>query len=577
MFLFAISVILSFKKTLTTEEAWQRIYDEDILSRPYTNNIKQYFNKENYVSYVKKLQTGDGYFLHKSPMVYETSAFSEILNCIGEQPSKNTIDYIKSLQVGTFGFSETSGESPWTSKANFGVPMFAWFNISIEKKDDVAKFFKNFQNADGGFGSITNYFSTAGDTVETINILSYLNEEPKDVEGAVKKVKSYYQSGMITIFDYIETLKKLKYNFSNEEKLDLTKKINSSCKFDIKSESLEKISSCLEVLQLLNENIEKYRFVTENLTVGNDVYFNSALCKIYRLYNMTNNVHDELLLFVKNKELPQGGFNLREVYVLENSFTQQSMFLLGKLNEINNDKFIEWLLGAENKYVWELAPNSGHMVYYFAQIGGSLVVSNRTIPNEYGILNRAENEFSNALVDRSNYNSLRDLKEIFDRWMLLNADPKNIENPVKKVFSFWNEDGGFGDRNLSYMYATEWGVRVIYLADKFSTYKNIQHESWLEKIRYKTANWVKSAQNTDGGFGVAPNQPSNMQATYFAVRSLYLLNQRPKDIEKAIKWVASHQKEDGGFAGSLSTSSDLLFTYYSISSIIMLDDMKTWN
>jgi prenyltransferase beta subunit len=570
----AVVIFFNLKKPLKVEEAWQKIYKEDILLKPHPNRIEKYFNEEKYVDYVKKLQTNEGYLLHNSPMVYEAFDFSEILNCIEERPTENTINYIKSLQVGTIGFSETSGETPWTSKADLAVPMFVWFSIPVANKTSVANFYKSFQNTDGGFGSITNDFSTVEDTLNTINILSYLNEKPKDAEAAIKKIKSYYQSNRISIFDYVSTLKKLEYNFNSNEEIELVQKLNSSCKFNPKSESLATIVNCLEMLQSFGESIEKYRSLTENLTVGNNVYSNSALCKIYRLFNMTGDVHDKLLFFVKENELPQGGFKSNSIYVLENSFAQQTMFLLGRLDEIDNNKFVEWLLNARNDDGWGSAPKHSSYHVYTSNAIISLRISTVEIPNKYGILNRVENELSNSLSDKSSYSSLRAMKEVFDRWMLLEHNPRNIEDSVKKVLSFWNEDGGFGNKNLSYMYATEWGVRTIYLADKFLTYRDIQHEHWLEKIKERTAKWIISAQNTDGGFGVIPNQPSNMQSTFLAIRSLYLLNEKPEDIEKAIKWIASHQKADGGFAGSLTTSSDLLFTYYSIGSVIMLDEMK---
>jgi prenyltransferase beta subunit len=564
----------NLRKPLTVEEAWQRIYDEDTLIKPHPNKIKEYFDEENYVSYVKKIQTDEGYFLHDSPMVYETFEFSEILNCIGERPTDNTINYIKSLQVGTIGFAETSGETPWTSKANLGVPLFVWFGVPVEKKDGVISFFQNFQKDDGGFASIINSFSTVEDTLNTINILSYLGGKPKDVEGATRKIKSYYQTNKIDVFKYAEALENIGYNFSKEERVGLIQKINSLCKFDPKSETLEKIFNCLKTLQDFDEDIEKYKFLTENLTIRNDAYFNSALCKINKLYNSTNKLHDDLLSFVRKNELPQGGFKSDSTYVLENSFTQQTMFLLGRLNDIDNDKLTEWLLSVRNDDGWGGLPHSSTYHVYTSNAIISLRISNKTIPNRDGILNRVENEVSRELVDNSNYNALRGIKEIFDRWMLIKEEPKDVEKLVGKVLSFWNKDGGFGNPDFSYAYATEWGVRSIYMADRFLTYRGIPHENWLEKIKEKTANWLRSDQNADGGFGVTTGQPSNMQSTFLAIRSLYLLGERPSDVDKAIRWIASHQKEDGGFSGTLTTSSDLLFTYYSVGSLIMLDEMK---
>src|SRR3989344_8360678 len=164
---------------LTNTSIWQKIFQEDILYNNHEMALAKHLDLKSAFRYFAENQSKNGYFHKESPVIYDTFYFSGILKCVGRMPSKNTIEYTKSLQVGSIGFSETTGETPWTDKSYMAIQMFDWFDIPIQKKNEMATFFQNFQNPDGGFGSLSCENSNFRNTVETIFILNKLDSKPR--------------------------------------------------------------------------------------------------------------------------------------------------------------------------------------------------------------------------------------------------------------------------------------------------------------------------------------------------------------------------------------------------------------
>ena len=135
---------------------------------------------------------------------------------------------------------------------------------------------------------------------------------------------------------------------------------------------------------------------------------------------------------------------------------------------------------------------------------------------------------------------------------------------------FWNEDGGFGDPSRSFIYTTFLAVRALHLGENylFNEFNN-KDIKWLDKIRDKISEWILSCQNSDGGFGPRPGEPSNIQATFYALRSLFMLDKKIEKEENLIKWLKSNQNQDGGFSMN-GLSSDISFTFYAVGSLIII-------
>ena len=102
----------------------------------------------------------------------------------------------------------------------------------------------------------------------------------------------------------------------------------------------------------------------------------------------------------------------------------------------------------------------------------------------------------------------------------------------------------------------------------------------------KSINWLKSLQNSDGGFKtyidftyliqlygplfglineeLVNENISSVPATFFAVASLNILGSNPNEIWNLTLWLKSLQNPDGGFAFTLGSKSEVISTYYTI-------------
>jgi prenyltransferase beta subunit len=62
--------------------------------------------------------------------------------------------------------------------------------------------------------------------------------------------------------------------------------------------------------------------------------------------------------------------------------------------------------------------------------------------------------------------------------------------------------------------------------------------------------FLASCQNDDGGFGLVPGFPSDLDSTYRAVESLYLLRAPVPDRERCARWVAACRLPSGGYGNA---------------------------
>jgi hypothetical protein len=85
-----------------------------------------------------------------------------------------------------------------------------------------------------------------------------------------------------------------------------------------------------------------------------------------------------------------------------------------------------------------------------------------------------------------------------------------------------------------------------------------------------TAAWLRSCQNRDGGFGVAPGLRSDMDSTFRAIDALVTLGSRPEDPDACVEWVLSCRNEDGGFAGEPRWHSNVAWTWFALRALEQL-------
>jgi prenyltransferase beta subunit len=73
---------------------------------------------------------------------------------------------------------------------------------------------------------------------------------------------------------------------------------------------------------------------------------------------------------------------------------------------------------------------------------------------------------------------------------------------------------------------------------------------------------LKSAQREDGGFGKGGAKDSDMETTYRVLRAFHLLNEKPTDVAKLKEFLAKHRNADGGYGIAPGQPSTVGGTYY---------------
>ncbi|MBL7056607.1 hypothetical protein ISS07_06865 [Candidatus Woesearchaeota archaeon] len=558
---------------LKHNDVWERIYKEDILYKNNGDLITHFPKLKKFLKYAIYSQENGSYFYHDSSMIYNTFYFCGILHCINKKPSEKTEKYIQSLQVGDMGFAETTGENPWTDKSYLAIQMFYWFNIPIQRKSELIAFFQNFQNADGGYGSLSNESSNFSNTVQTILILNELGSKSRNIKLVIQWLKeNSHLTNPNILFEYIQSLILLKYGFNKKEKDTL----NQSIFHFLNSPGLnyENKYYCVKSLILLRESIPDYDHIVKNKNIlNNGARENYYLSELLFIYGKIEDSKDMFYSYTKKNELKQGGYSSPEISVIKNGFMVHSLYLINSLESINKDEFADWLLSISNHDGWGPTQNSKqYHEYTLTSLIALKLCGKNHIKNKEGIIRTTKEELDNALnfQHRNNYHVLRTIKNSLEKSMILNQNPQEFLKISNKVMEYSNEDGGFGPQDKSYLYATFWAIRSLYLCESYMRHSNKLFISKLNKIKEKTSRWIGSCQNEDGGFGPMPNQPSNIQSTFCAHYSLWMLDKKPISQKKCLEWLLSLQRNDGGFAGSKETGSEMLHILYVIGSLAIL-------
>ena len=145
------------------------------------------------------------------------------------------------------------------------------------------------------------------------------------------------------------------------------------------------------------------------------------------------------------------------------------------------------------------------------------------------------------------------------RWLGRVGDLPSPERVAGFLKSRQNSDGGYA-----------WSAGMS--SDAWATYYCTQALADLPAgsrgtVRRSSSAWVWSAAHPDGGFAMTPGQASDVWATYYAVRTLVeIYGERPP--EALFDWLAALQAEDGGLAWSPAHAkggtSDVRACYYAV-------------
>jgi prenyltransferase beta subunit len=90
-----------------------------------------------------------------------------------------------------------------------------------------------------------------------------------------------------------------------------------------------------------------------------------------------------------------------------------------------------------------------------------------------------------------------------------------------------------------------------------------------EPVGKRTVAWLTSAQNGDGGFGLAASSPSDSDITGAALQALATVGRaRGATARRAVEWLRANQNDDGGYGQFRGRSSNAQSTSYAIQGLL---------
>lgn len=544
---------------------WNSIFWGDPLSAQNGDLLKNAAIGE-FCNKIAKKQWEAGYFKGRTTLIYNTFFFTGILHFLGGKPSEKTVEFVKALETGPGGASETPSQHPWTDKTFLALKMFKWIGIEPKEKKLMYEFFRSMQNEDGGFGSISLENSNPLDTIWTLNILRDLSSLPNKPSAAESWMRENIQrEHPFWIYHYLDLMQFLGATLEDSEIQQLKSKLKVDAEIDKNTQFENKYyrNSCLKLLGETSktepDSVPSPSYISSLLGDNpSEAYYATLLSEGRVNAGNRQKIIEKALAF----ESPWGGFLLpQESYVIKNSFSAHALFLTGKTFDLK--KFILWIKNISNDDGWGSTPHSPTYCEYSSTVLTAIKLLGEdpvALKNKDGLVKKIEQEQVQLSQKTGNYNFLRTAKNIIEQMMLLGIEPTGYDQFDQKRYR--NKDGGYGHPTHSYIYATFWAVRRDYLISKyFPAYE------WSYAEKYKTAKWIESCYNKDGGFGTMPKHPSNIQATFLAVYALNMLGFYPSDYDRTFEWATKHME-------NAETSEDLLNSLYLVGITALLNEVK---
>jgi hypothetical protein len=541
----------------------------------YTRKIiEQYLDCARVTEYLKQQQNEDGSYPGLKPNPVVSMYCLRILEALNKKPQyENTYKWVLSLQTGKRGFAEATGENSWAQTTYYGAEMHALLGMRPKFDGEFQQFVLSHQNSDGGFSA---HLEPNSDLSATICwVLSALNlgfGRGIDAKLGVyldSFLNDYERLDYSSAYNILRILSDLNLGTASSDKIrqSYLEKLSSPANL-----SLTALYYMVRALELLGTNIEPQvesyvlknyiRFVFKNVA---ETWMIIDLCSFFGLKTTEEDFAD----YVYALELPCGGFcDKRETNLLTAYECIQSLMILNEEPK-HPSRAADWIRSCQKSdggFAGSPGAAAGINMQFRAvrclNILGNSLDKKRVV--EY--LNR--NIFPvNPFDTYYRTYGFCELDEL----------PAGYRKIIVSLLEFQGRTGGFSHQlgGAPDMYATARSVIAISNVLKILESKRIKHFNWLNKIRDGVVNWIKTCENSEGGFSWVPDEVSYMQPTYKALHTLYILREKPRCIDRHIAYLKKLQNDDGGFnGGEKETPSYPLFAYYAVASLLIVNYFK---
>jgi prenyltransferase beta subunit len=136
--------------------------------------------------------------------------------------------------------------------------------------------------------------------------------------------------------------------------------------------------------------------------------------------------------------------------------------------------------------------------------------------------------------------------------------PPRADAWLKQLAQMRNQDGTYGKDDGKPRDTGSAAAVVLRLGDDVD-----QHENVLAAL--------KAGQRTDGGFGKADAKTSDLESTYRIMRSFHMLKAKPADVKVLREFIAKCRNDDGGYGIAPNQPSAVGSTYFAAIIVHWLD------
>jgi len=345
-------------------------------------------------------------------------------------------------------------------------------------------------------------------------------------------------------------------------------------------------------------------------TWGGELWVTYYAIKAIASLGMINEVNNwsATIEFIKSLQAEDGGFKNRKEdkhsYVKYTYAAIHSLYLLGKLDVVDREKVINFIMSCYKDYAFSDRPEHDPRIEStFWAVKSLEMLKSLDIIDKQRVIERV-------------LSWQRDEEGIGDPWgdyflvMTLKAlgglDKLN-KKLVEKVLRYYNPLDGSFKFYPSRLHATEHAIRILrnlnalsrldikrisewILAQNFyywstgdihSAVVSLKELGMLDEIKsdlakyYKITREILKHQNPDGGFGPWENENSNLWETYVAIDTLALLNATSEvDKEKVTKYLLSLRNNDGSFNYSSTEKGGLRATALAVITLCLLGERR---
>ncbi|MBE8538977.1 prenyltransferase/squalene oxidase repeat-containing protein [Geoglobus acetivorans] len=565
--------VMGIKVNLNSEkESGSKFSNHDFFESNWT---------ENTIRLIRASRTVDGGYagFNTKPELHSTYYFVMISDFIGLEPlyRQRTVKYLEG-ELEKFNTSKNTLEDLYyISKSLYYLDKAR----SYEHRSKIMGLLNSYQAESGGFANAVGGVPTGFANLAASELMGlYQIPSEKFYEYMYSKyLNNSYMRDLFHLEEVIVSLHNIGVDVKRLPNIDQRKDYLNEVKKEIlslkelkKSGNLAYVLAYLNVASILNESpgipdeVIRYIISQQNRDggfgfdfspVSNEFGTYVALKIIAESgYEIPN--REKIAELVTLHELPTGGYTPIVRGLAAAKYTYYAVSILKDLNE-SYDKSVETFF--EHRF-WEAVEDlkSGRYNFDFYPSIAGLTLLGKAVERDVVIdacMPYVE-MFASGELD-----NLQVFYECMTALKLVNTTLKGdtMDKIIERIYGF-ERDGYFCiEKDCNIVEAQKETMEFIEVLN----YLNAE-----PKNKESLVEWLKSQQNSDGGFGL--DNKSNILSTYFVVKSLKILGETPENPDGVLEFLERCKRKVGGFSFTAEDEKPtIITTYYGVKTARLIE------